>query len=281
MLHLYSFIWFCLLVAAFFGALLGYWWWGRSHKPTSKTTLTSELLAEIEGLKAELGAASTAQETLKTERDQAKTEIVSLTSRLAELTQSHEALQKSATNASNGPKTLGDLEAIATERDLLAGERDQLKAALTRAQAQISAHTQALAQANTNIQTANTTIQTAQLQLQTKEVRLREQAAELSRLRADVPLLPTTSPNTATGLVIPAVEPGRTDDLKEIMGVGPFIESKLQALGILTFKQIALLSPEILEQVAENIEHFQGRIGRENWIEQCKALHFDKYGEKL
>lgn len=291
MLHLLSFIWLCLLLAALAGALLAYWWWGRKFgaqkaqdtslakdlETTKRTvleqtkqleTLKIEHNKQQEALKAELT-------TVKNERDLVRTETIPLNTRIDELTRNLDALQKQAATPNTAPKTLGELEAIGAERD-------QLKIALAKAQEQVSAHTQALAQANTNIQTANTTIQAAQLQLQAQETRIREQAAELSRVRTEAAPLSTAEPvSTATGLTIPPAEPGHDDDLKEIVGVGPFIESKLHALGIRTFKQITLLSPAMLEQVAEHIEHFQGRIGRENWSEQCKALHFDKYGEKL
>ena len=291
MLHLLSFIWLCLLLAALAGALLAYWWWGRKFgaqkvqdtglskdlETTKRTVL--EQTKQLEALKLEHNKQQEALRaeltTVKNERDLVRTETIPLNTRIDELTRNLDALQRQAATPSTTPKTLGELEAIGAERD-------QLKIALTKTQEQVSAHTQALAQANTNIQTANTTIQTAQLQLQAQETRIREQAAELSRLRTDTtPLSATASAPTAAGLTIPLAEPGHDDDLKEIVGVGPFIESKLHALGIRTFKQITLLSPAMLEQVAEHIEHFQGRIGRENWSEQCKALHFDKYGEKL
>ena len=305
MLHFLSFIWICLLLAAIVGGLLAYWWLGRNRssavKPEQETkrqkdldsakrtllerdkqleTLKQERDRQLEALKTELSAA-------KSDRDRVRAEAIPLNARLDELTLNLEKSEKLRAAAEGkaqtvetktkltetGPKTLGALEAIA-------GERDQLKEALAKAQDQLAAHTQALTQANSNIQTANATIQTAQAQLNAQETRLQQQAAELTRLRT-APAATTAPLTTASGLAIAAVEQNRADDLKEIVGVGPFIESKLNTLGIRTFKQIALLSPEMLEQVAEHIEHFQGRIGRENWTEQCKALHFDKYGEKI
>ena len=300
MLHFLSFIWICLLLAAVAGYLLALWWLGRNRssavKPEQDAKLQKDLdnakrgLLErdkqLETLKLErdkqLEALKTELSTAKTDRDRVRAEAIPLNARLDELTLNLEKSEKLRVAAESkiqttevktrltetGPKTLGALEAVAAERD-------QLKEALTKAQDQLSAHTQALTQANTNIQTANATIQTAQAQLNAQETRLQQQAAELARLRA------TPTATITPGLAIAAVEQNREDDLKEIIGVGPFIESKLHTLGIRTFKQIALLSPEMLEQVAEHIEHFQGRIGRENWTEQCKALHFDKYGEKI
>ena len=49
------------------------------------------------------------------------------------------------------------------------------------------------------------------------------------------------------------------DDLKNIKGIGPFLEQKLNALGIYTYEQISNMTPELEEQVNEAIEFFPGR----------------------
>ncbi len=60
------------------------------------------------------------------------------------------------------------------------------------------------------------------------------------------------------------------DDLKLIKGIGPFIEKKLNALGIYTFKQIANFNEEDKDIVNEAIEFFPGRIKRDDWVGQAK-----------
>ncbi len=62
------------------------------------------------------------------------------------------------------------------------------------------------------------------------------------------------------------------DDLKIIVGVGPFLEKKLHAIGINTFRQIARFTPEDIEQVNDIIEFFPGRIERDNWVGQATEL---------
>ncbi len=66
------------------------------------------------------------------------------------------------------------------------------------------------------------------------------------------------------------------DDLKRIKGVGPFLEKKLNALGIFTFRQIANLDDEMEEKVNDAIEFFPGRIKRDEWAKQAKELHNEK-----
>lgn len=60
------------------------------------------------------------------------------------------------------------------------------------------------------------------------------------------------------------------DDLKLIKGIGPFIERKLNALGITTFAQISKFNEEDKDIVNEAIEFFPGRVKRDDWVGQAK-----------
>ena len=62
------------------------------------------------------------------------------------------------------------------------------------------------------------------------------------------------------------------DDLQEIKGVGPFIEEKLNALGIFTFAQISRMNSEMEDKVNEAIEFFPGRIKRDEWVMQARKF---------
>lgn len=62
------------------------------------------------------------------------------------------------------------------------------------------------------------------------------------------------------------------DDLKRISGVGPFIEKKLNSIGIYTFNQISNFSDEDIQTVTDLIEFFPGRILRDDWRGQALIL---------
>ena len=66
------------------------------------------------------------------------------------------------------------------------------------------------------------------------------------------------------------------DDLKAITGVGPFLEKKLHAIGIYTFRQIASFTQGDIERVNDVIEFFPGRIEREKWVGQSAELAKNK-----
>lgn len=72
------------------------------------------------------------------------------------------------------------------------------------------------------------------------------------------------------------------DDLKIVKGIGPFLEKKLNSIGIFTFRQIAAFTAEDEDKVNEVIEFFPGRIRRDNWSRQAETLHKEKEenGEK-
>jgi len=62
------------------------------------------------------------------------------------------------------------------------------------------------------------------------------------------------------------------DDLRVIKGIGPFLEEKLNALGITTYRQLANMDAKLETQVNEAIEFFPGRIKRDQWVAQAKIL---------
>lgn len=64
---------------------------------------------------------------------------------------------------------------------------------------------------------------------------------------------------------------GKTDDLKQISGIGPKLETMLNEQGIFRFWQLAGLNQSEVEALEERLS-FKGRIAREGWIEQAKTL---------
>jgi predicted flap endonuclease-1-like 5' DNA nuclease len=60
--------------------------------------------------------------------------------------------------------------------------------------------------------------------------------------------------------------------LKAIKGIGPFIEEKLNALGIYKIEQIAKMTPDLEDEVNIAIEFFPGRVKRDQWVNQSKEI---------
>ncbi|TVQ04232.1 MAG: NADH:ubiquinone oxidoreductase [Roseinatronobacter sp.] len=64
---------------------------------------------------------------------------------------------------------------------------------------------------------------------------------------------------------------GTADDLKQISGVGPVLERKLNDLGIYHFWQIAGWSAAEVAWV-DGFLNFKGRIARDEWLDQASKL---------
>jgi predicted flap endonuclease-1-like 5' DNA nuclease len=74
---------------------------------------------------------------------------------------------------------------------------------------------------------------------------------------------------------------GAPDDLKLIVGIGPVLERMLQQLGIASYRQIARWSERDIDEFDARLHEFPGRIRRDAWVTQARALHQSKYGETL
>lgn len=64
---------------------------------------------------------------------------------------------------------------------------------------------------------------------------------------------------------------GKPDDLQRISGIGPKNEKILHTLGFFHFDQIAQWTDAQISWVDDHLK-FNGRIGREDWVEQAKLL---------
>jgi predicted flap endonuclease-1-like 5' DNA nuclease len=73
---------------------------------------------------------------------------------------------------------------------------------------------------------------------------------------------------------------GAPDDLKLIVGVGPVLERMLLRMGIATYREIARWSDHDIDTVDARLPEFHGRIRRDGWVTQARALHQGKYGER-
>lgn len=127
-------------------------------------------------------------------------------------------------------------------------------------------------------------LMTSGVNLFNKEVDNEEYVEELNKIKKDdTPAKPLSKQEEALERVkakaekidfarIGTANESEKDDLKIIKGIGPFIEKKLNALGIYRFVQIANLNDEDKDLVNEAIEFFPGRVKRDDWVGQAIEL---------
>jgi predicted flap endonuclease-1-like 5' DNA nuclease len=64
---------------------------------------------------------------------------------------------------------------------------------------------------------------------------------------------------------------GKADNLRRLIGIGPVNEKLLKGLGVTSYAQIAAWTAADVKRI-EDVLNFDGRIAREQWIEQAKLL---------
>ena len=60
-------------------------------------------------------------------------------------------------------------------------------------------------------------------------------------------------------------------DLTKINGIGPYIEERLNEIGIYNFDQISKFTFEDIRAITELIDFFPGRIERDDWVGQANS----------
>ncbi|MEZ5666769.1 MAG: hypothetical protein R3F55_04915 [Alphaproteobacteria bacterium] len=176
---------------------------------------------------------------------------------------------------------LGEVRDRATERET---QLMVLREDLESAQAKAAALASELERARAEGQPAPSDVVVQQLRIELaatrermaeRELRVSELSAELANCREAYRHLeglqraPAAGP--PAGAAASDAASAEPDPLTRIKGIGKVLEAKLHALGITRFAQIAAFSPADIDRVNDQLA-FKGRIEREEWVEQAKAL---------
>lgn len=159
---------------------------------------------------------------------------------------------------------------ISTERDSLRKKLNELESSVSAQQQDSVTSKIQLEQLETEAGTLRYRVRQLEYQNKEYEDSQTKLKRELERLQAERKEKTSVSDHP----FVRPVEPDEKDNLTEIKGIGPFIEKRLNMIGIYTFKQLSELTPELVDRIGNAIEFFPGRIERENWIGQ--ARHFLK-----
>jgi len=82
----------------------------------------------------------------------------------------------------------------------------------------------------------------------------------------------TTGPAEARPVALEKARGDAPDDLKRIKGIGPKMAALCHELGIYHFDQIAAWGPAEVAWMDAHLEGFKGRVTRDGWVSQARAL---------
>ena len=166
-----------------------------------------------------------------------------------------------------------DLSLSQQKANEAASDRDRLQRQLNELESAASSQQQGSLTSQAQLEQLETEAGTLRYRIRQLEFQNKEHEESYAKLKHELEALHIERKEKATFSDHPfvrPVEPDEKDNLTAIKGIGPFIEKRLNMLGIYTFKQLSELTPELVERVGNAIEFFPGRIHRENWIGQAR-----------
>lgn len=228
-----------LLVAALLGMMLG-WYLTRMSAAAARAPLQARLESaenEARKLRDDIETAASIRGGLEAERQALLTEIDELKSELKDVDQA----------------TVDDGAVVRLESEL-----EECREALAQRQAAVEAENAAVEALAQDLLGATPA---------------RQDSEEIPSVSAAA----AAAAAAAAGMRRSSAAPAGADDhraadnLRQIKGIGPKIAALLDDLGIRQFAQIAAWTPDEVESINGQLK-FKGRIEREQWIAQARAL---------
>lgn len=253
-------MWFLWLVIGFLiGLLVGWWYLTRQHRDKIDELTTARRRVEKD-FEEEQGAHDATMRQLAN----AESEV------------------SSANNRASSSET--ELAGLSRERDDLISKNAETEARLRGLRSDVEGTDSRLAEANQVNKDRAAQVQQAhasqsprassdQSRVSELQERIREQDGEIIRLKAELDQTKSRPPPFITDPASDTVNLQTThpDDLTKIKGVGSVLQERLRKLGIVNFRQIADLTQADIDRI-DSVLDFPGRIVRERWVEQAKAI---------
>ena len=266
-----------LVLGILVGALIAWWFLSKQFK------------TKMEEQEAWLSQArQQAEQDLEKERSAHETTKARLSDAEEKQSSAEQRAASSETELGTIRTELDQLKSTSSETET---ERRRLESELAEANRQTTTLSEDLEQART---ARNEAADADRSRIGEFERRIDDQQKEIDRLQSELEARqtvtedaapaagapPTRAPSEdeesedqAYGLASePVSEPSEgTDDLTKIKGIGRVLEGKLHGLGVTTFRQIAEFSAADIDRINAVLD-FPGRIEREQWVEQAKAI---------
>lgn len=96
--------------------------------------------------------------------------------------------------------------------------------------------------------------------------------ADITRAAQALATAPDAAVTPSRPLALPAARGMGADDLTQIKGIGAKLAALCHDLGVYHFDQIAGWGPAEVAWMDANLQGFKGRVSRDDWVAQAKAL---------
>ncbi|MGC4021978.1 MAG: hypothetical protein QM734_08555 [Cyclobacteriaceae bacterium] len=153
-------------------------------------------------------------------------------------------------------------------------DKERLQQQISGLESSVAAAKQELISTKAQSGQTETEIGSLRYRIRQLEFQNKEQSENNDKLKKEVEILLLKKEKAAHSEhpFVRPVEPDEKDDLTKIRGIGPFIEKRLNMIGIYTFEQLGELTPELIDRVGAAIEFFPHRIVRDNWVGQARSF---------
>ncbi len=153
-------------------------------------------------------------------------------------------------------------------------ENESLHKQLTETESSLSLSQQEALAAQSKMEQVNSEVSTLRYRSRQLEFEVKEKEETVNRLKKELEtaISQKEKPSLSDHPFVRPLESEEKDDLTKIKGVGPFIEKRLNMIGIYSYRQLAELSPDLVERVGAAIEFFPHRIIRDDWVGQARIM---------
>lgn len=168
-----------------------------------------------------------------------------------------------------------DLSTAVQKASEMQAEKDKLQMAKQELESIIADIRKERTDLRANLKQEEGELGTLRYRIRQLEFQVKESDEAIAKQKTEIETLKATRKehgNISDHPFVRPVEPDEKDDLTKIKGIGPFIEKRLNMIGIYTFAHLSELSPEMVDRVGAAIEFFPHRILKDDWVGQ--ARHF-------
>ena len=166
-----------------------------------------------------------------------------------------------------------DLNATQQKSAALNTEKEKLQKINLELESSLREARQEMKEARTNTKEENE-LGTLRYRIRQLEFQLKDSEESLTKQQHELESLMSKKEHISVSdhPFVRPVEPDEKDDLTKIKGIGPFIEKRLNMIGIYTFQHLSELSPEMIDRVGAAIEFFPHRIIKDDWVGQARSF---------